>query len=489
MEAIDLSSILLTGENDKQESENNDGEKGPGYGVYSITVQSYNGAFIRCHNIIVDRSPNSTYKAPKGYKLLSTATSVSVGGVHIVENYVPQMMLDVDTMILLLGTNIDPTKDSASKIKFKSLTPTERSALYSGLNDVQKTFDTLLSVAGVNSGNVSYNLESTRCLKQLSFAFDVANIQQIDGLLRKRITPAVFMQIIYAGFGLTLLQTSLTGWTLTDTMAMISKASPREVSIENIASLRTSYDYKKMAKSTHITMNGQGQIVTSRIAGGDVSEIHEATSRENSMFNQQTPWANQSIATGSDVEKSAPALPLLRFATYKGVKITESTDKNGKVTATAKQEMDGDCLDGDGDIEAKVVAIPEKVSGFQSIPTASSKTKYDISSLSVKAKGKFAAFLHKMMTFENKLESAQLSTTFEGVILPAFSSFSMSDGSGSLQKSVISSASAEKEVETANVGTTGFIMSSTIIRSSGRTISMISYANMEDAFPLVFGKK
>ena len=480
--AIDLSSVLLLNDNDDPMIPSGEAGEVSGDGIYSITVQSYNGSFVKCFTIRVDRSPNSTYEIPTGYVMISTATGVSTGGVHIVENYVPQMMLDIDTQILLLDSDTNPTKDSASGADFKVLTPNERSSLYSGMNDVYRTFQLLMQVAGVPAINVSSNVTSTRCLKQMSFAFEVTNLQQIDGLLSKRITPATFMQIVYVGFGLVLVQEELNQWSLTDTIAMISSGEPKRVSIENIASLRSSYDYKKMAKSTHITMNGEGQITTSVFNGGDLKEGIDKKNYQSSVMDKATPWASQSLATGTDVELSAPAMPLLRFATYKGVTITAGADGED---AEAEYTLEGDCFP-KGVIKAKASEIIEEGEGFMREVPASSKKKYDISALSVVAKGEFARFMHTLLIFRNKLESAQLSTTFEGIVIPAFSSFELTEGAGSLQKVIISAVGSERSVETANVGVTGFVMGSTIIRNSGRIVSVVSYANMEDAFPLVF---
>ena len=477
---MDLSSVLLL-DDDGTPIIPEGGSDTPGSGIYSITVQSYNGSFIKCNTITVDRGPNSTYPLPDGYRLMTTATSVSTGGVHIVETYVPQMLLDVDIQILMLDdTGINPSAGAASGVTHKSLTPGQRKGIYEGLNDPHSTFTALMSVAGSGLARVGSNIGSTKCLKQMSFAFEVTGIQEIDGMLAKRVTPSSFMQIVYAGFGIVLIQTGVNDWVLTDMITASGSSEPKQVSIENIASLRSSYDYKKMAKSTHIGLNGEGQIVAtpnSSVSGGIAAESYK-----DGQLNQRTAYAGSSIATGIDIELSAQAMPLLRFISYKNVTVKEGAE--GK-DAEATYKLEGDCFP-EGEITAKAVPIELKEGSLIYAPPVSDKKKFDISALAVEAKGKFAMFIHKLLIFRNKLESAQLSTTFDGVVLPAFTSFEVTGGEGSLQKVIISPTDAERVVETANVETQGYIMSSTIIRSSGRIISVVSYINMEDAFPLVF---
>ena len=75
---------------------------GSGKGIYSIVVRSYSGSFVKCFTVEVVRSPSSSYDAPDGYTMVSTSTSVSAGGVHITENYIPQMVIDVDTLTYLI---------------------------------------------------------------------------------------------------------------------------------------------------------------------------------------------------------------------------------------------------------------------------------------------------------------------------------------------------------------------------------------------------
>ncbi len=268
---MDLSSVLLMKTIDDVDSEGTDPQLAEGEGIYSIVVESYNGTFAKCFKIRVDRSPSSTYSAPPGYVKMTSAESISIGGVHIVEEYLPSFLLILDTMILLIEGEINPSEGAASGIEFKVMTKGMREDLYANLHDVEKTFNTLLKVAGSSVG-IGCNAQSVKCLKELHFGHDVVGTQFIDGLLRKRITPASFMQIIYEGFGLIVVQTELDEWVLTDIVTMISNAEPIQVDMKNIASMRTAYDYKKIAKSSHIALDNTGSPTTSVTEGGNMPE-------------------------------------------------------------------------------------------------------------------------------------------------------------------------------------------------------------------------
>ena len=482
---MDLSKILLEGSGDS----NGDDDKGtsPGEGIYSITAHSYNGTFIKCFTIEVDRSPTSTYPTPPGYKMISTATSISMGGVHIVEHFVPQLLLDIDIQILLTTTDLNPSSDSASGIKFKSFTPTERKELYQNIGDPQETFKKLLEKVEVKPTGLSFNVQSTKCLKQLTFGFGTTGIQEIDGLLSKRITPATFMQIVYSGFGIILHQQEVDKWELTDLMTLVNESQPQEVSLENIASLRTSYDYKKMAKSTIVAWTADGRIAGGNIASGDVRDVILKKSYDSPADSKDVSYGKFSVATGADAELSAPSIPLLKFAVLKDIKITPASEDKS-ATGTWTPQGDSSCFGGQ-EITEPVTEVNKSKSSFMFLPAESKEKKYDVSAIGVKMKGLFAKHLHKMMIFRNKLESAQLSITLEGVALTSFTKFKLGDAQGSLQKVVITPTEARKVNESANVEVEGFIMNSTTIRSSGRTITVISYVNMEDTFPLVFGKR
>ncbi len=157
-------------------------------------------------------------------------------------------------------------------------------------------------------------------------------------------------------------------------------------------------------------------------------------------------------------------------------------------SAEAKYNPVGDCFEGK-EIKAKAVEITDHKESFLfNAPSDDKDPLYDVSALAVKMKGMFARNLHKLMVFRNKLESAQLNITFDGTSVSAFTSFSLDEGGGSLQKAIISPSEAKRVTETANVATAGFIMHSTTIRSSGRIVSILSYVNMKDEFPLVFNK-
>ena len=468
---MDLSSVLLTGEGDSTTDYANGGE-----GIYSITVRSYNGTFVKCHTIEVDRSPSSTYPTPDGYQLMSSATSVSAGGVHIVEHFIPYMIAAVDTLILLTDTVLNPTEGAASGIQFKILTKSQRDEIYQHLDDCYRTFLSMMEAAGVG-GNISSSLQTTRCLKELSFGYDTVNLQRIDGLLRKRITPATFMQIVYAGFQVVLVQVELNEWVLTDTLAMQGLGDPVLGTMDNIASIRNAYDFKKMAKSTHIALDGEGRVTESVIGGGNTPANIAAGSYSDGNLNRSLGNPG-SIATGSDVEMSAPAMPLLRFAQFKGVTV----GAGGKV----KISSTGGCLGGQ-EIEAQATPIAKKLPFFRKTQVASDPddVKYDISSINVVMRGMFAKNLHAMMSFRNKLESTSLNITMEGISVPAFGGIVVAGG-GALQKVIIGPSSVTRKVEAAKVDVGGFVMSSTVIRTSGRLVSIVSYVNLKEAYPLVF---
>ena len=460
-------------------------DTGSGKGIFSIRVESHNGRFVKCFTVEVDRSPSGVYPTPEGYKMVSTATTLSTGGVHIVEKYVPQVMLDIDKLILLLDSTINPTEGSASGIVSSAITNTQREKLYQGLGDVSETFKRLLEYADVSFAFTS-NLTTTKCLKELSFGFKNVGMQEIDGLLSKRITPATFMQIVYAGFEIILVQQSPTSWELTDMYTLIkdSNASPVPVTLNQLASISSSYDYKKMAKYSNIGIREDGSVGYTKLAGDDsVGDLISQKGYQDVMANRLLSSHSLSVATGSDVEISAPSLPLLRVSTLRGVVVTPGTDDE---PAISKWTPEGDCLGGK-EIEAVAVKIKPVYSGFQSKKIEDpDDVRYDVSALGVKVKGLFSTFLHSMMAFRNKLESENMSMTLEGVSIGAFTSFKTPAG-GSLQKVVITPSSAEKVVESANSEMTGFIMNSTTIRAAGRIISVISYVNANETFPLVFG--
>ncbi len=480
---MDLSKILLLGGLDEEDgSEEKEDSNGEGKGIYSITVDSHNGRFVKCFNIRVDRSPSASYDPPEGYRKISSAQSISMGGAHIVEEFTPGLLLDVDTLILLLETGTNPTKGSASGIELKILSRKERYAMYKTLYDVEATFRTMLKAAGITAVNLTFTGQSTKCLRELNFGYDNKGPAFIDGMLSRRITPAVFMQIVYSGFGLILLQTDTNRWELTDTMTMVKSSTSISVSAENIASLRSSYDYKKMAKYTHIALDATGAPSASIVNDGSVSQEVAKISYGLSDTNKIITANKESVATGVDIELSSPAMPLLRFSSFTDVTI----EGKGEDAKAVKTFTNAECFDGER-VEAKAIETPKPDDGFKKEPASSGKVNYDVSALMVKLRGMFAKNLHALMTFRNGLESANLSITFDGVVLPAFNSFT-TGGAGSLQKVIISPTEAERVTEEADVASTGFIMGCRITRSSGRVVSTISYADISKAYPLVFDK-
>ena len=133
---------------------------------------------------------------------------------------------------------------------------------------------------------------------------------------------------------------------------------------------------------------------------------------------------------------------------------------------------------------AKVPEAKRRVSRFRrDAPIESGEKKYDISPLAVKMKGMFAKGLHALMQFRNKLETTRVSISIDGRAVLAFRNFQVDGGGGSLQKAVIGPTGVTVEVETANMGNGGFIMNSVTIRSSGRVVSTITYADMPNIFP------
>ncbi len=480
---MNLSGILLLGGLDEEEGgEESEDSEGSGKGIYSITVDSHNGRFVKCFNIRVDRSPSASYEPPKGYRKISSAQSVSMGGAHIIEEFTPGLLLDVDTLILLLETGTNPTSGAASGIELKILTRAERNKMYKTLYDVEATFNTMLEAAGITDAKITFRAESTKCLRELNFGYDNKGPAFIDGMLTRRITPAVFMQIIYSGFGLVLLQTDIDTWELTDTMTMVRSSIPISVSAENIASLRSSYDYKKMAKYTHIALDATGAPVEAIVNNGMVKQEVAKISYGMSDMNMIIAGNKESVATGVDVELSSPAMPLLRFSSFTDVTV----EGKGKDAKAIKTFNNSECFDGKK-IEAKAIEIPKPDDGFKREPASSGEVNYDISALTVKLRGIFAKNLHGLMAFRNGLESANLSITFDGVVLPAFGSFTTGAG-GSLQKVIISPTEAERVTEEVDIASSGFIMGCRITRSSGRVVSTISYADISKAYPLVFKK-
>ena len=481
---MNFDKILLAGEKDDTDKEDDSG--GEGKGIYSIKVKSHNGRFVKCFTVEVERSPTSVYNPPAGYRMVSTATTLSTGGIHIKEVYVPQVLLDMDIQILLLSASVNPTSGAASGVEHKALTSTERNDLYKGLGDVAETFKKLLKVID-KTIPITSNLTTTKCLKEFSFGYDNVRLQEIDGLLSKRITPSSFMQIIYAGFEVILVQKDLNAWELTDMYTLIGESDEKiiEVSLDQLSSMSSSYNYKKMAKYSNVMMTAEGVVGFSKAIGGNdsISDIESQKIYADKKFNVALPSRSRSVATGADVEMASPALPMLRVSRLKGVVVVPST---GDKPAYSKWTSTGDCFGGKT-IEAVAVKAKPSKSGFQTDTLAKdSDARYDISALGVKVKGLFAKHIHSMLAFKNKMESEDMTMSLEGVTIGAFTTFSTPSG-GSLQKVVISATEVKKEVESADTAVTGFIMNSTTVRAAGRTVSYISYVNMKDTFPLVFG--
>ncbi len=435
---------------------------GSGFGIYSVTIESSSGPFVKCNTIRVDRSPAASYLAPEGYVMASSTSSVSMGGAHVVEHYVPSSMLAVNKQILLLANEIDPNENPASGYSPASMTPAERETLYMNLYNPSRVFGMLMGIAGGEGGGGegggwTYSGGGVLgILQEVTFGLDVVGMAEIDGLLGKRITPASFMRIVYSGFGLVFVQSGIGGFSLRTLDSIGSE--PISVSADEIASISSSYDFLKMAKMSSITMTPDGEIVDGVNNSENVVDIKK--SRESNVLNVRAAGAG-GVATGEMAEMHAPSIPLLRVARFRGVSVSKGI---------SKMTVGGE------EISAPARLIPPRVSGFMGpiIPEEGVEEKWDVSALSIIVKGKLAKKLHSLMAFRNALESTLSSATVEGVALPGFSSFTIT-GSGSLQKAIINASGVSHETETADPGEGGTIMHSTITSTSGRLVSSISF--------------
>jgi len=449
----------------------------PQEGIYSITVKSEFNGFCQWYVIHVERDLDTKYQAPDGYVKVSSAENVSANGVSASETYIPQMVLDLQKLIIVApDENVVPKTGPSSDMP--TMTIEDLADIGNNAFDIVKVLNILLIKVGAE-GEVEMNSKLQRLYSSFGKLFIVPPHLVKAILFMQRITPQRAISLIYSGLGLILKQTDVSTFLLTDIVTAIA-GKPTEVSSKDIISVSTSYDYTKIPKTQTINFDTDGSIVQKSAASSvDPKDLTNEIANDargiysDRLVHRESIGASVSKAVGLGAHMLMQPIPLLARVGLRDAAV----DKNGIATIT---------IDG----VTKTVQLSEITKIRDSLKKKkklSNKDKsWNYAALIVTAKRMFMERLQKYMSFATVQASTIKTAVITGAVGSHFDNIAFEDGEIHLQKAVVKSNDIEYITEIGHMDDQAFVTGVTVVMQAGIITSTISYVNLSENYKGVF---
>lgn len=448
----------------------------PATGIYSITIRSEYNGFAQWYVIHVERAPDAEYSPPAEYTLVSSGETISPSGIAMYDTFVPQLVLDIQKLILVYPVEkIQPKTGPSANVPSFSLEDMKDIAVNAfNIGYVLKKLLYTVNASGEVRMDTSLQEEYVKFGKILQVPPEIIS----ELFAAQRCTPQSMMLSIYRGLGLILVQTD-EGFKLTDLTNAMSEP-PEHVDASNVLSLTSSFDYRNIPKTQTIHFDASGKItergaIQSNNAETQIAErvADQEGKFKDPLIHRATPGASLSQAVGEAISITAQVPPLVARAGLNDV----IADDSGLVTLEVGERVEKVQL-------AAIIKTKDSMKTRKSLKVA--EKDWDYSAAQIVAKRMFMEKLQSLMSFQVITASTSKSAIVDGVAGSHFRNISFGGGEISLQKAIIGPDGVSQTTEEGSIDDVGFVTGLTIVLQSGITTSTITYVNLGKAYDGVF---
>lgn len=454
-------------------------------GIFSINVKSFETNFLAGYSVTIERDTVASYTPPDGYVKVSENVTVSTQGIAVIESYMPLFHFQVKEPILLTAVDSTIPKPTREKFDLKSLDVEKLKELMDKVYQPIEILKYLVkTVIGSNDDIISDSNVAT-CLEVFApyFHAQVANLTQDV----PKTTIETIMIGLYQGIGFILKQTGAKQWTLTDLWTLYaSTANQQNINSSAIVSTSSGVDFRKVAKYTSMGLDENGQPAQRTIFNGVTTDNIRAMN-DNSIQEIRFKGWHEGL-TGASVGEAtiamAQPIPLIHFATLKGVSVSPSANKK---TASVSFPSSGDsevgqCFPSNDMVVQSVEKTKDIMRKKKNIKNKEEKVLYNLAPVSQRMKQFFYNKMRHLAAMGVVRNATRRRAVVDNILVENLKVITFGGGGISMEKALISSSSVTSQTESYTMNDTGLVTDVSVTVQPGFVTSSIGYVNLDNAF-------